>query len=298
MGSRVSKLIVRGLAAVAVIAMLLLVNTGRRMAGLSFAADTPEARLALLSPHWHILRPEEPASEGAILLSGCDGVRDNMLFWAEEFVRQGRVALILDSHTPRGLDRLELWRLVCAGQILDGRERAGDLAVALHAMGESEGVAGDIVILGASHGGWTAMEFVARAGDRQGPPGLARWPAPPRELLGRVSGLVLLYPYCGILNKADAGIWQLAAPALMVLAGADSIVGDACADRARTLRESGETVETVTIPGADHGFDQREKALFSTLAFDSGQRDAALGHVRAFLSKLPAKGGESRATAE
>ncbi len=292
MGPRVPKLIAWGLAALAVLAIALLANMGRQTAGLSLARETPEARLERLAPHWRIVRPEGPDSGGgAIVLSGCDGVRDNMWFWARELARQGRVTLILDSHAPRGLDRLDLWRLVCAGQLLDGGERAGDLAVALHALVGTEGVTGDVVILGASHGGWTAMEFAARAGTGGELPGLTRWPAPPQRLLGRVPGLVLLYPYCGILNGAEGESWRAAPPTLMILAGEDSIVGtEACLTRARGLRESGASVEAEVIPGADHGFDQRDKALFSTLAFDAGQRDAALGHVRAFLSKLAGEG--------
>ncbi|ESR23756.1 dienelactone hydrolase family protein [Lutibaculum baratangense] len=294
------KLIAWSLVAMAVLSMLVLANMGRRTAGVSFAPETPEARLARLAPHWTILRPDGTASgNGAILLSGCDGVHDNMRFWAEEFVRQGRVALILDSHRPRDLDRMELWRLVCAGQLLDGGERSGDLAVALHALSESEGVTGDLVILGASHGGWAAMEFVARAGDRGELSELIRWPEPPHELLARVSGLALLYPYCGILNGADAESWRSAPPTLMILAEADSIVGDDCVARARALRAGGARVDVATIPGANHGFDQQEKALFSTLAFDSGQRDEALGHLRTFLSDLAGEGGKpARAGAE
>lgn len=291
-GRRVQKLIVGGLAALAVLALLVAANLGGRSAGLSFTVETPEERLARLSPHWQILRPAGRDSVGgAILLSGCDGVRDNMRFWAEEFVRQGRVAMILDSHTPRGLDDFELWRLVCSAQLLDGGERSGDIAVALRALADSEGVMGDVVILGASHGGWAAMEFVQRAGTGERPPGLTRWPAPPGDLLGRVSGLVLLYPYCGLLNRAEADRFKAVPATLMILAEEDSIVDpEPCLARARAVQERGGRVETAIIPGADHGFDQQEKALFSTLAFDKGQRDTALGYVSAFLSKLAREG--------
>lgn len=285
MGHRVPKLIAWGIGGLALLALLLLVNTGRQSAGLSLDRETPEERLSALSAHWQVLRPAGATAQGgAILLSGCDGVRDNMRFWADEFVRQGRVALILDSHRPRGLDRLELWRLVCAGQLLDGGERAGDLAVALHALAEGEGVTGDVVILGASHGGWTAMEFVTRAAAAERLPGLTHWPAPPRDLLRRVSGLVLLYPYCGILNGADARHWPADLPTLAILAETDSIVGDACLTRIAALREGGAQIEAETMSGVDHGFDQEDKALFSTLTFDPAKRHEALGHVRDFLA--------------
>ena len=37
------------------------------------------------------------------------------------------------------------------------------------------------------------------------------------------------------------------------------------------------------MPGADHGFDQREKAVLSTLGFDAAQRDEARDLVGRFL---------------
>ena len=95
-----------------------------------------------------------------MLLSGCDGVHDNMEFWANRLAARGYRALILDSHRPRGLDRFEAWRLVCAGQVLPGAERAGDLAVAL---ADPALPAGGRIVLGASHGGWAAMEFLRLA---------------------------------------------------------------------------------------------------------------------------------------
>ena len=153
--------------------------------------------------------PDGPGPHaGAIAASGCDGVHDNMAFWAEAFARRGRATLIVDSHAPRGLSRFEIWRLVCAGLALRGAERAGDITVALHALAALDGVTDNVVLLGASHGGWAVMEFVALTTSGETPPGLTRWPAPPSQLLARVSALVLLYPYCGILNDADAARWR------------------------------------------------------------------------------------------
>jgi dienelactone hydrolase len=220
------------------------------------------------------------------LLSGCDGVHDNMRYWAAQFRRNGRATLVVDSHTPRGLDAYQTWRLVCAGQALGGATRAGDLAVALQALATAPGLTDDIVIFGASHGGWTAMELVGLAIAEAVPPGLRRWPAQPAGLLERVSALVLLYPYCGILNGAGPARWRGAPPALMVLAGNDSIVSTPdCLDRADALRATGATVRTEIIDDADHAFDQREKSVFSTLPFDAGQRDAAQRLVTAFVDE-------------
>jgi dienelactone hydrolase len=271
------------LALVALLGVLLAVSCAPR------GREAPQAREARLAPDWRLLVPDGPGPHpAAILLSGCDGVHDNMAFWAEALGRRGRAALILDSHTPRGLARDPAWRLVCAGQVLRGPERAGDVAVALAALARAPGVDGsDVVLLGASHGAWAAMEFVRLAATEDAPPGLARWPEPPGEALARVSALVLLYPYCGRLNAARAEGWQGAPPALMILSGHDRVVSaPACAERAEALRDTEAEVWVEVMPGADHGFDQAEKAPLSPLPFDAEQRALAQAAAERFLDSL------------
>jgi dienelactone hydrolase len=221
------------------------------------------------------------------LLSGCDGVHDNMGFWAEALARRGRAALIVDSHASRGLGRDPAWRLVCAGLLLRGPERAGDVAAALHALARAPQVdASDVVVLGASHGGWAAMEFVRLAAAGVTPPGLAGWPEPSGEARARVSALVLLYPYCGRLNGAGAEGWD-APPVLMILAERDRIVSTpACAQRAEALERGRAQVQVEVVPGADHGFDQAHKAPLSPLPFDAEQRARALDAADRFLDGL------------
>ncbi|PRY26779.1 dienelactone hydrolase [Aliiruegeria haliotis] len=271
-----------------VIALLFGLNTLRHAAGVATIDDTPERREERLSAHWRILRPEGSGPfPAAILLSGCDGVHDNMGYWAEQFAKSGRLAMIVDSHTPRGLDQHESWRLVCAGQALPGAERAGDLAVALQVLGAMDDVSDDVVVLGASHGGWTATEFVAHATSGTVPPGLTAWPAPPDTLLAPVRGLLLLYPYCGILNGADNVDWPSDLPVLMVLAENDRIADvDDCLAMAEVFRTSGAAIETEVLAGAEHGFDQREKSPLSSLTFDAAQRNKAEGFARAFMRGL------------
>lgn len=281
------KLILWGASILAVVLVLVLLNTARQAARLTIITETPAERADRLAVHWRLLLPEGPGPHpGVILLSGCDGVRDNMAFWADEFVRQGRAALIVDSHAPRRLDDFEAWRLVCAGQAMTGAERAADVAVALQALGSMGEVDDDVVIFGASHGGWTAMEFVGLVASGDVPPGLSGWPAPPDALMDTVSAVVLLYPYCGVLNAAASDRWDAAVPTLMILAENDSIVSTpACLSRADALRRGGAPIETLVLPGADHGFDQRERSWLSTLAFDVVLRDRAREAVFGFLAR-------------
>ncbi len=276
---------------VGLIVLLLGLNTFRHAVGVATINDTPERRKERLSSHWRILRPEGTGPfPAAVLLSGCDGVRDNMGYWAQIFVGSGRVALIVDSHTPRGLDQLESWRLVCAGQALPGAERAGDLAVALQALAEMGDVLDDVVVLGASHGGWTAMEFVAHASSGAIPPGLIAWPTRPESLLEQLTALILLYPYCGLLNGADEAPWPSDLPALMVLAEQDTIVDvEDCLSMVDRLKKGVADIETVVLAGAGHGFDQQERSPLSSLNFDALQRDETKSLVEAFLRKANRK---------
>lgn len=278
-----------GLATAALLVLILAMtgaNTWRQWAGLTGAADTPSMRRAQLKPFWRVRTPEEgiAGTEDAVLLSGCDGVHDNMDFWAGQLAGLGYRALILDSHSPRGLDRFEAWRLVCMGQALPGAERAGDLAVAL---ADPALPSGGTVVLGASHGGWTAMEFLRLALTAEVPPALRYWPASPAQLLQGLDAVILLYPYCGMLNGAVDGDWTAAPPILMVLAAEDRIVSTpACEDMAVRLRERGARIEVEILPGADHGFDQRERAALSVLSFDPALRDRAADEVNAFLAAV------------
>lgn len=251
----------------------------------------PQTLLALLSADWRLLRPEGSGPHPlAILLSGCDGVRDNMDYWAQVMTETGRAALILDSHGPRKLDHHERWRAVCAAQILTGAERAGDLAVALATMEQMDDIdAADVVLLGASHGGWTVMEFMELA--TQGstpPPGLTDWPAPPGELLEKIGKVILLYPYCGLISSAASANWPRNVRGLMILADQDRIVNQTqCQRMAVELRAQGAELQVQVIANADHGFDQKERSSLSPLEFNQTYTDIAKAAVRRLLDAAP-----------
>lgn len=275
--------------ALLLLAAVLAANTFRNAAGWQPVTDSPTERLALLRPHWRLVLPDAgrfaAPHPAAILLSGCDGVHDNMDYWAERMAAHGRAALILDSHRPRNLDQHQAWRAVCAAQILTGAERAGDLAVALAALEEMEGIdAGDVALFGASHGGWTAMELIQLATRDALPPGLSAWPAPPGDLLDRIGPVILLYPYCGILSRAEEGHWPAHLGGLMILAENDSITDpEKCREMAADLVLGGAAIEVATIRGADHGFDQRDRSSLSILEFDPARRAEATEHFDSFM---------------
>lgn len=263
---------------------LLGANTARNATGTALTSESPAARLEQLEPHWRMVPEDRRVTEAAgFALSGCDGVRDNMEFWAGLFASHDLPTLILDSHAPRNLDTAELWRLVCAGQAMPGEERAGDLAVAM-----AQSRRGAVVLFGASHGGWTVLEYLQLLTTGDVPPGLDAWPAPPDALMPRIARVVVLYPYCGFLSSIDEGNWSAVPPILIVASGADEIVStESCVELADRLRERGAHIEVEVLDEIGHGFDQNERSALSPLSFDLAAREEAAELVAAFI-----RGGE------
>lgn len=283
--------LIAGVAFAGLVAAALAGNTARNVARFQPLTRSPAEAEALLAPAWRLVMPPEnagfaPPYKAAVVMSGCDGVHDNMELWAGVLADHGRATLILDSHGPRGLDQLQSWRAVCAAQILPGAERAADLAVAIAAMGRMEGIdTSDIAVLGASHGGWSIMELLELLGTEAPPPGLAAWPEPRAELAARIGPVVLLYPYCGVVSGAGDAHWPANAEGLMVLAGEDSIVDpQKCREMAAGLVERGADLTVATLAGADHGFDQKEHSVVSSLVFDQGLTDQAEALVSGLLA--------------
>lgn len=282
---------------ITVIALVLLslivgLNTARNAVGWQPLTQSPAARSQMLAPAWRLVRPATPGPhKAAILLSGCDGVHDNMDYWAQVMRDQGRVAMILDSHEPRGLNIAQSWRAVCAAQILTGAERAGDLAIALHALRMMPGIdASDVAILGASHGGWTVMELMALLGGAAPPPGLDAWPAPQPSLARQIGPVIMLYPYCGILSGGALAHWPGRAHGLMILAQNDAITDpEQCREMAAVLAGHGADIDVVTLPGVNHGFDQQERSALSTLEFDAQARAKARALVIDALGPSPGR---------
>lgn len=261
-------------------------NTARNVARWQPFTETPAERYELLASGWRLISPPGPGPhKAAVLMSGCDGVHDNMDFWAGRFVAMGRAALIVDSHHPRGMDQHQAWRAVCAGQMLTGAERAGDIAVALEALHQMPAIdAQEVIVLGASHGGWAVMELLQLLDQTEPPPGLSEWPARRDQLARQIGPVILLYPYCGLASGAGNAIWPEWVRGLMILAEKDSVVdSEKCLDMAEGLDVQGAKLKVSVLPGADHGFDQSERSVLSPLKFDQRYTDEAVRLIDRFL---------------
>jgi dienelactone hydrolase len=250
---------------------------------------SPEALSALLSPYYRVTMPEGGGPHPvALLFSGCDGPKDNLDRLAAALAAQGWGAMIVDSHAPRGMDRSEVWRLVCSGVTLPGAERAADVAVAIADARAMPGVdPRRIALVGASHGGWAVLDLLALAGTGDPPWALTEWPGgSPVATLAGVTRAVLYYPYCGFATIAASKGWRADVPVLMILVEGDRIADETdCAALAARMDQAGRNVTTVSIPGVTHGFDQQEKALFSTLTFDEAAAQEALRLTLDFIGE-------------
>ncbi|WP_372893453.1 dienelactone hydrolase family protein [Rhodosalinus sp.] len=280
--------LIAGAAAAGGAAALVAANMLGRYTGLTVPRTDPATLAHLLAPHLRFTAPE--GAEGpvpcAILVSGCDGPRDNLDRWARALAAAGWASLVVDSHAPRGFTEFQIWRLICAGQLLTGAERAGDVAVAVAAAkARPEVDEGRIALVGFSHGGWAVLEFLSMADHGQVPLTLTHWPEGMAERpLDGVAAALLLYPYCGQLSRASRQGWRSRIPALFLLVEGDAIASEKPC-RSLVAREAGRglPVREHVYSGVTHGFDQQERAALSFLSFDAATTEDALARGTAFL---------------
>jgi dienelactone hydrolase len=246
----------------------------------------------------------KPEGEGpfptALLYSGCDGPHDNLERWGEMLNKRGWAALVVDSHGPRGYIDYDVWRLICAGQLLMGSERAADVLVSVYDARRMPFVDRNrMVLIGSSHGGWAIMELLAFEAASQLSFGLSMLPEDMAEdVLDGIVGTILIYPYCGPANRSRRSGWSHPAPVLFLLSGNDLIApAEHCLDLAETLSKNGIPVEKIIFEGVTHGFDQVERAPFSAFSFDAAATRKALEAGGGFLDRAAASNAPGGADA-
>ena len=265
-------------------------NTLGRYLGWTIPDQDPQALAEALRPYYRVMKPEGGGPfPTALLYSGCDGPKDNLERWGAMLNARGWAAVIVDSHGPRDYLASDIWRLICAGQLLMGSERAGDVLVSIYDARRMPFVDPErLVLIGSSHGGWAIMELLAFEKAWRLPFSLAALPEGAVEHpLDGVVGSILVYPYCGPANRSRRAGWRHPAPVLFLLSGNDIIApaGD-CRAVATMLAAEGIPVETVVFEGVTHGFDQVERAPFSALEFDPEATAEALRVAGDFLQRV------------
>ena len=266
-------------AVVALIVALLAINGLRGRLGWTATPLAPDeiARQIVPSMHWTL-----PAGAGphpiAILLSGCDGPQSNLDRLAEDLAGAGWASVIVDSHSPRGLQEAQLWRLVCVGQVLNGAERAADIAVTLAELRNRPEIDAErVALIGLSHGGWASLDYLAMAEAGTLPPLLTAWPDPiVDDPLSGIGHAIFFYPYCGPASVGSVSNLPSAPSYLFLLVDGDAIANERhCLEIAGRLLSVDAEVDVTIFEGVTHSFDDPTESFLSTLEFDAEATRAA-----------------------
>ncbi len=233
-------------------------SPGRATAGAAGAADAAfqEQPVQIAAPDvkltGQLFTPSGPSLRGArrpaiVLMHGCGGMNDTRgalvarhRDWAERFARWGFVTLTLDSFGPRGIGP------VCELKdrpIQPWNERTADAYAALgHLVSRSDVDPAAVFVLGWSHGGSTVMSVV-------------RAQAPGRQAAGpHFKAAIAFYPGCS--QPMRQKVYRPTMPLLILHGEADDWTPAApCVELAAKLQSAPWPVQTITYPGAHHGFD-------------------------------------------
>jgi dienelactone hydrolase len=257
----------------------------QRLTGQHLKRDAFTRHRALIEPH---LQTRYPPGDGpfpvVLLFHGCGGVRQIMDDYADAAVKAGVAAMIVDSHTPRGIGYEAALAQICTGRILWGRERAGDVHAALAVVRDDPRLDDKrIVLAGWSHGGWTLMDAFTLQTHDQTPDGLDSVPQP---AFNGVKGVFLVYPYVSGPALARRKSMTPPAPVEAILVADDGMASDleASASFAR-MKEAGSPITWSTLGGVTHGFDEPDHHPTSKLRYDGAATEQTRGAFVDFLKR-------------
>lgn len=178
-----------------------------------------------------------------VLMHGCGGwqpaVRFSLQDYAQRFVKDGFVVLLLDSFGPRSLGGGKVCEDVALQQDALGY-RTYDAHDALRYLQAQPFVqAANIFLMGQSNGGSVAINVAKGEG-----------PTEPASAAPGYRGVVAYYPWCGSFDGRR--VVKLAAP-LLVFGGAkdDWVPAREC----QGVRSDGAELSLVVYPNAGHSFD-------------------------------------------
>ncbi len=273
------------LAMLALLGLMVARGLWRRLTGQHLKRDAFARHRAMIEPH---LQTRYPPGEGpfpvVVLFHGCGGVRQIMDDYAKAATQAGVAAVIVDSHTPRGIDYEAALAQVCTGRILWGRERAGDVHAALAVIGDDSRLdSSRIVLAGWSHGGWTLMDAFTLQSSGQSPDGLDTVPQPAFQ---GVQGIFLVYPYVSGPALARRRTVVPPAPIEAFLVADDGMASEhEAAEVFAKMKEAGGSVTWSTLGGVTHGFDEPDHHPTSKLSYDEEATLQTRGAFVEFLNR-------------
>jgi dienelactone hydrolase len=208
-----------------------------------------------------------------VLMHGCGGLSPNVTAWAHWLRAEGYAALVVDSFSSRGLNR------VCGdGALLPPRMRSEDAFVAAASLRRESFIDRErIAAMGFSHGGQTVL-WAARTETQHGDV--------------RLKAFVALYPGCADL----AGSLPGTAPVLMLLGAADDWTPAAPCQRLALRARAQRVVDEITYPDARHAFDgshlksrvfvaDARRGQGATIEYNAAAHADAEKQIREFLAR-------------
>lgn len=241
----------------------------RRFQGRHLKRGAFETHRALIEPHLKTVYPPGSGPFPAVLLfHGCGGVRRIMHAYADASAKAGVAAIIVDSHTPRGIDYEAALAQVCTGRRLWARERAADLHAALAVARDDPRLDPKrLALAGWSHGGWTILDAFALQSSGEAPDGLDE---PPADAFAGVKAVFLVYPYVSGPALAKRRDFTPPAPIEAVLVEEDAMASPTDAsDVFARLKKQGAAISWSTLGGVTHGFDEPDHHPDSKLIYDA-----------------------------
>ena len=240
-----------------------------------------EEHIAALEPHLEIMKPER--TDGplpvAVILPGCLHTDSHNNDWHTVFLELGYAVVIVDSFRSRGIPE-DSFERVCLGFTARGFDRAGDIYATVAYLKRQEWADGDrIVLAGWSHGGWAVMDAMSLYAAGKTPRNL-----PDAEQIDGVSGILLVYPYCGFGTAAHTGfVWDKPVPTLLYIAGSDrSMDPEQCT--AWYDGQDSPYLYLVVEPDAEHTFDIPAPKNRNPVRFSEEYLRNAMHTVRTFFA--------------
>jgi dienelactone hydrolase len=257
-----------------------------------------------VSMHW----PKTTAGKvpAIIIVHGSGGVRaERELAYARRFNELGLAAVVVDSFTPRGVQRT-----VNDQRSVTDAEMLGDAIAVLNAVMHNPRIdAARIGLIGFSKGGTVAIKAALR-----------RYMKDAGE--SNFALLIALYPWCG---EMPIDFTPAGAPLTMLLGGSDAYVGTAsCREFAQKFKAAGGRLTLTVYDGARHDWDfpgstawtqsraqNSSKCIYEEVqagkwierstkivTYDKGKPTAEAGKARAACMTIGASGGYDATTAK
>ena len=202
----------------------------------------------------------------AILLPGCMSWHPHHSVWKKRLRKKGFAVLHVDSFAVRRIrDRRKMLNEVCAGTLMQGSERAGDLMAILPSIWSRSDIdETKTILMGWSHGGWSASDFLSMVASGDRPPNLTANVSLKED---NFKAAFLFYPYCGAGSISAKKGFPNSTEAIIFHGLKDRITSASeCEAKADNLSRSGGGVEFVGLDGAAHWFDNHTDMKFDRTA--------------------------------